>query len=171
MQTELESLALFKNLTPEERAEIGALLEPTSFEAGEKLFSEGSTGEHFYVLLSGVVEVTKEVFPGRGQRLAIMDAPTVVGEMGLLTESKATATVTAREPVEARRLGRRAFLELLDNGSGGAHKLVYEIGRTLAERMANTDEAIARIVARLDEADRDRDFEVFQDKLIREWSF
>lgn len=171
MQTDLDTLPLFDNLTPEERTEIGALLQPASFKAGEKLFSEGKPEDNFYVLVSGVVEVTKEVFPGRAQRLAVMDAPTVVGEMGLFAEPKAAATVTASEPVEARRLSREAFLERLDAGSVAAHKLAYEMGRTLAERMANTDEAIARIVARLDETDRDRDFEVFQDKLMREWSF
>jgi DUF917 family protein len=52
-----------------------------------------------------------------------------------------------------------------------AYKVAYEIGRTLAEKMAQTDESIAKVVAKLEDAESDRDFDVFRDKLIREWSF
>ncbi len=104
---------------------------------------------------------------------AIMQAPTVVGEMGLMTEPRATATVTAKSDTEGWRLPRSAFLEKLDAGSIAAHKVAYEIGRTIAGRMAATDEAVAKIVARLDDEQdsSDRDFEVFGDKLMRDWSF
>jgi CRP-like cAMP-binding protein len=102
-----------------------------------------------------------------------MRAPTVVGEMGLLTEPRATASVKARTPVRAYGIDRDRFLEMLDADSPAACKVVYEIGRTLAARMARTDEAIAGIIARLESAGAGEitDFEVFQDRLIREWTF
>lgn len=173
MHPTLESLPLFETLTPEERSELEPLLEPTSFAAGEEIITEGGPEDYLHVLTSGEVEVHKEVVPGRRQHLATMEAPTVVGEMGLMTEPRATATVTARSATEGWRLPREAFLEKLDAGSFAAHKVAYEIGRTIAERMAATDEAVARIVARLDEerAASNRDFEVFGDKLMRDWSF
>jgi hypothetical protein len=37
--------------------------------------------------------------------------------------------------------------------------------------MARTDASIADIIAQLEEAGEATDFEVFQDRLIREWSF
>lgn len=173
MQPTLQNLPMFASLTPEERAEIESLLEPASFEEGEEILSEGGPEGYLYVLTSGEVEVDKEVFPGRRQHLATMTAPTVVGEMGLMTEPRATATVTAKTAAEGFRLPRDAFLHKLDSGSLAAHKIAYEIGRTIAGRMADTDEAVARIIARLDDerASSDRDFEVFGDKLMREWSF
>ena len=173
MQPPLESLPLFETLTPEERSEIESLLEPASFDAGEEIITEGGPEEHLYALTTGDVEVHKEVVPGRRQHLAAMRAPTVVGEMGLMTDPKATATVTATSAAEGWRLPREAFLQKLDSGSIAAHKVAYEIGRTIAGRMADTDEAVAKIVARLDDehASSDRDFEVFGDKLMRDWSF
>ncbi|WP_166395484.1 cyclic nucleotide-binding domain-containing protein [Rubrobacter marinus] len=171
MQPTLETLPLFRSLTPEERSELESLLEPASFAEGEDLITEGGPEEHLYALTSGEVEVHKEVVPGRRQHLATMRAPTVVGEMGLMTTPKATATVTAKSDTAGWRLPRAAFLEKLDAGSVAAHKVAYEIGRTIAGRMADTDEAVARIVARLDDASSDRDFEVFGDKLMRDWSF
>ena len=47
------------------------------------------------MITSGTVEVYKTVLPGRRQHLATIEAPTVVGEMGLLTEPRAAASVEA----------------------------------------------------------------------------
>ena len=167
----LEGLPLFKDLTPEERAELETLFEPASFADGETIFEEGGLEEYLYVLTSGAVEVHKEVFPGRQQHLATIKAPTVVGEMGLVAEPQAAATVTARGPVEARRLPRETFLEKLEAGSSAAYKIAYEIGRTLAEKMARTDEYITEVAAQLEDAELERDFDAFRDKLMQEWSF
>lgn len=169
----LRDVPLFRHLNEEEREELEELLEPAGFEAGETIFEEGGPEERLYVITSGTVEVHKKVLPGRRQHLATIEAPSVVGEMGLLTEPRATASVEARTPVEAYGIDRDRFLEMLDDDSPAACKVVYEIGRTLAGRMARTDESIAGIIAQLESAGVDdlTDFEVFQDRLIREWSF
>jgi CRP/FNR family cyclic AMP-dependent transcriptional regulator len=167
----LEGLPLFNSLKPEEQAEIEALLEPANFGAGEEIFEEGGPEKYLYILTSGTVQVYKEILPGQRQHLATMHAPTVVGELGLMSEPKAAASVVAEEPVEALRLSHEEFLEKLESGSSTAHKVVYEIGRTLADRMAETDESITKIVARLEDTRSDRDFDIFRNKLMQEWSF
>jgi CRP-like cAMP-binding protein len=169
-ETPLKGIPIFGRLDAEERAELEELLEPAGFEAGETVFEEGGPEDYLYVLTSGTVEVHKKVLPGRDQLLATMSAPTVVGEMGLLTESRAAATVTAKTRVEAHRINRDAFLEMLDEDSPAACKVIYEIGKTLSERMAATDEAIARIITRIEDAGP-QDLDMFQDRLIQEWSF
>ena len=167
----LREVPFFRHLNDEEREELEDLLEPASFEAGETIFEEGGPEERLYVITSGTVEVHKMVVPGRRQRLATVEAPTVVGEMGLLTEPRAAASVEARTRVEAHGIDRDRFLEMLDADSPVACKVVYEIGRTLAARMARTDASIADIIAQLEGAGEAADFEVFQDRLIRDWSF
>ncbi|MDX6381501.1 MAG: family transcriptional regulator, cyclic receptor protein [Rubrobacteraceae bacterium] len=165
----LEGLPLFEDLTSEEKAELGALLEPASFGAGTKILEEGAPTGYLYVITSGAVEVSKEVFPGHRQCLAILEKPAIVGEITLINGPRATASVMAQGPVEAWRLSHETFLEKLEAGSLAAYKVAYQIGRILAERMAKTDESIAEIVAQLEKSDRD--FEAFRDKLIQEWSF
>jgi CRP/FNR family transcriptional regulator, cyclic AMP receptor protein len=167
-ETPLGGIKIFDRLDAEERAELEELLEPAGFGAGETIFREGGPEDYLYVLTSGTVEVSKNVSPGRDQLLATVEAPTVVGEMGLLTESRAAATVTAKTGVEGHRINRDEFLEMLDEDSPAACKVVYEIGKTLSERMAATDEAIARIIAQI-ESPGPRDLDVFHDSLIREW--
>ena len=170
---DLKDLPLFRHLNAEEREELEDLLEPAGFEAGESVFEEGGPEEKLYVITSGTVEVHKGVLPGRRQHLATVEAPTVVGEMGLLTEPRAAASVEAKTRVEAYGIDRDRFLEMLDDDSPAACKVVHEIGRTLAGRMAKTDESIAGVIVQLERAAADEaaDFEIFQDRLIREWSF
>ena len=168
----LSDVPIFKHLDEDERAEFEELLEPARFETGQRIFEEGAPEERLYVITSGTVEVYKSVLPGRRQRLAIIEAPTVVGEMGLLTEPRAAASVEAMTMVEAHGVGRDRLLEMLDADSPAACKLVYEIGRTLAERMAATNETVAEVISRLENAvGRSEDIDVFRDQLIQDWSF
>ena len=167
----LRDVPLFRHLNDEEREELEELLEPAGFEAGETVFEEGGPEERLYVITSGTVEVHKGVLPGRRQHLATIEAPTVVGEMGLLTEPRAAASVEAKTSVEAYGIDRDHFLEMLDADSPAACKVIYEIGRTLSERMAKTDRSVVEIIARLEDADEATDTDVFRDHLIREWSF
>jgi CRP/FNR family transcriptional regulator, cyclic AMP receptor protein len=166
----LRDVPLFRHLNGEELEELEELLEPAGFEAGEAIFEEGGPEERLYVITSGTVEVHKTVLPGRRQHLATLPAPTVVGEMGLLTEPRATASVRARTGIVAYGIDRDRFLEMLDDDSPAACKVVYEIGRTLADRMARTNESIAEIIGQL-ESSETADFEIFHDRLIREWTF
>lgn len=169
----LGEVPFFRHLSYEEREELEQLLEPVSFAAGEPVFEEGGPEENLYVVTSGTLEVYKEVLPGRRQHLATVEAPTVVGEMGLLTEPRAAASVEAKTPVVAQGIDRDRFLEMLDADSPAACKVIYEIGCTLAQRMDKTDAAIAEIIAPLEEEGTHdpRDIDVFRDRLIQEWSF
>jgi CRP/FNR family cyclic AMP-dependent transcriptional regulator len=168
----LREVPFFRHLNDEEREELEELLEPAGFEAGETIFEEGGPEERMYVITAGTVEVHKMVLPGRRQHLATIEAPTVVGEMGLLTEPRAAASVEARTQIQAYAIDRDRFLERLDDDSPAACKVVHEIGRTLANRMARTNETIADIIGQLEAASGEAtDFDIFQDRLIREWSF
>ena len=168
----LEELDLLRHLTPEEREELARLMEPVSFAPREEIIEEGRPEDALYVLVSGTVEVHKKVLAGRTRRLAVMQAPTVVGEVGLLAGGAgAVATVRARTRVRGYRLPKAELLRLLDEESPAAFKLVYELGRLLADRMARTDASIAEVINQLERYDPDQthDFSVFQDRLIQEW--
>jgi CRP/FNR family transcriptional regulator, cyclic AMP receptor protein len=170
---DLSDVPIFGLLDDDERAEFEELSEPVSFEAGQKILEEGAPESRLFVLTSGTVEVYKSVLPGRRQRLATIEAPTMIGEMGLLTEPRAAASVEAITRVEAHGLGRDRLLEMLDADSPAACKLVYEIGRTLAERMAATNETVAEVISRLENTNArgSEDIDVFRDQLVQDWSY
>ena len=66
-------------------------------------------------------------------------------------------------------MGRDRLLEMLDADSPAACKLVYEIGRTLAERMAHTNATVAEVVSRLKTPRGSDDIDVFRDQLVQDW--
>lgn len=165
----LEEIPLFRKLTPAERAELEELLTPAHFDAGEAIIEEDGAEETLYVLTSGTVEVYKTVIPGRAQMLARMSTPTLVGELGLLTEPKAIATVVARTPVDAYEIDRSEFLASLEGGSLAASKVVHEIGKTLAVRMLHTDRVVSEVIDRIENSPQDVDLETFQDRIMNDW--
>ena len=148
--SQLEDLPLFENLTRQEVEELDELVEPVRFRRGETIFEEDGPEEYLYAITSGTVEVNKEILPGRQQHLATMQAPTVIGEMGLLTEPRSATTVTAKTRVEAQAFPRGALVERLEAGDEAACKVAYQLGRTLARRMAQTDDAIGEIIAHME---------------------
>ncbi len=169
---DLRDVPIFKHLDEDERAEFEEISEPVSFEAGQRIFEEGAPEGRLYVITSGTVKVYKNVLPGRRQHLATIEAPSVIGEMGLLTEPRAAATVEATTRVEAYGVDRDRLLEMLDADSPAACKLVYEIGRTLAERMAATNDTVAELISRLENTAGDSEYiDVFRDRLVQDWSF
>ncbi|MDQ3864948.1 MAG: cyclic nucleotide-binding domain-containing protein [Actinomycetota bacterium] len=169
---DLSDVPIFKHLDEDERAEFEEISEPVSFEAGQRIFEEGAPEGRLYVITSGTVKVYKNVLPGRRQHLATIEAPSVIGEMGLLTEPRAAATVEATTRVEAYGVDRDRLLEMLDADSPAACKLVYEIGRTLAERMAATNDTVAVLISRLENTAGDSEYiDVFRDRLVQDWSF
>jgi CRP-like cAMP-binding protein/Zn-dependent protease len=105
---ELRGLSCFAGLST---AQLWELLEGgawVSFAPGEQIMREGDVGDSFYALSSGQVDIVKD------ERLVnTIGRGSYFGEVALLMEVPRTATVTARTPVRAFRLGREGFDRLV----------------------------------------------------------
>ena len=73
---------------------------------GSALIIEGESGDEFFVLLSGITEVTLD-----GTTLRIAEAPDFFGEIALLRDTPRMASVHATTRVEVGVIGRAAFLD------------------------------------------------------------
>ena len=165
-------VGFFEFLSEEERAEFARVVENTIFEPGEILIEEGAEPASLFVLLSGQVEVNKRV-PGRSDRLlAVLEATdgrAIVGERGLLSDSEASATVRAKERVEAVKMPRERFQAMIREGRPAAYKLAYQIARILAERIARLDEEVVEVTREIERRGA-TDLDAFRDKLLTEWT-
>jgi CRP-like cAMP-binding protein len=113
----VRSIPVFSALGPAELDLVFAKLEEHRFAPGDVLMRQGEVGDRFYVIVSGRVEVLVAP-PGAaqgapGERVATLGEGQYVGEIALLLDVPRTATVRAREPVNALSLGRREFRDLL----------------------------------------------------------
>lgn len=85
-----------------------------SLEAGEVLMAEGAIADALYLVICGVLEVTKEDPDRPTVRLGRVADGAVLGEMALVLSKPRTATVTALTEVEVLRIdvaGLRAVAE------------------------------------------------------------
>jgi CRP/FNR family transcriptional regulator, cyclic AMP receptor protein len=167
----LRNVEFFEFLSDEERAELVEAAEFAVFRPGEFLIEEGAALSSFFVLASGRVEVHKRI-PGRGDKLlAVLDAMnerTLVGELSLLDDGVASATVRAQGEAEAVKIPRETFRTMIREGRPVAYKLAYRISHILARRLARMNEEVVEIVREL-ESRGEPELEAFR-KLLTEWS-
>jgi CRP-like cAMP-binding protein len=86
-----------------------------TFVAGERIMNEGDDGDQMYFVHHGKVDVL--VGP-KHQKVAVLEAGCVVGEMALLGAPKCTATIQAAEFCDCRVLDKHTFHLLLKKFPG-----------------------------------------------------
>lgn len=111
---------------------------------GERFIVEGDPGDCLYVTVRGEVDI---VVDGVG-KVATRGERSVNGEMALLSSTARTASCVAATAVEALRIDRREFLELLRERP----ELGLGIIQVLARRL---DEVSRKASARTDKPPRD----------------
>ncbi|UCC62788.1 MAG: cyclic nucleotide-binding domain-containing protein [Anaerolineae bacterium] len=105
-------VVLFRALTPNERAEVASLLTLARYPAGTAICQEGSSGDAFFIITRGQVKVTTAK-SGRQRVLAYLHEDDFFGEGALLAERPRDATVTTLTDLEALRLAREDFIQLV----------------------------------------------------------
>jgi CRP/FNR family cyclic AMP-dependent transcriptional regulator len=104
---------VFKHVSDDHLREIARHSHRRVFPAGTVLMTQGATSDSMDVLVHGRVKIER-VFPGQSEAmlLAELGPGDVVGEMGVLSGSPRTATVTALDDIETLEL-QAAFLKKL----------------------------------------------------------
>lgn len=125
----IESIELFKELTPEELRLLADRLHYAPFTAGEIVTKQGAVAHYLYVITEGSVEVRTHV-EGASKPVSTLEAPAFFGEMGLMTGEPRLADVIALEDIECFRLEKEALQRVL----GERPEVAEEMSRTLAKR-------------------------------------
>jgi CRP-like cAMP-binding protein len=100
---------LFTVLSSADRQRLRSRFRLLEVESGGALIREGTPAEGLLVLLSGSCEVVR----GDRERLSMLEPGDIAGEMSLLTQSPAIATVRARTKTWAIELAGADFLRIL----------------------------------------------------------
>lgn len=125
----LGSIDFLELLDDNEREFVAKGLQPAQFSAGENIAVQGREAHWMYILTEGSAEV--RISDGdQEQIVATLEAPTILGEMGLMTGEPRSATVVATSPVHTYRLYRDNFQQILSDRP----QLVEAISKILATR-------------------------------------
>ena len=106
---------------------LASRLEPITATDGQWLMREGETGDRFYLIETGEIEVSRD-----GKVLRAMGPGSGVGEIALLHGVPRTASVQASGDVTGYSLDRAAFLEAV-TGHSASHSLAMTL---VDERLA-----------------------------------
>jgi small-conductance mechanosensitive channel/CRP-like cAMP-binding protein len=141
----LRAIDLFRPLSDEELRLAAANFRQLHYAAGERLIEEGSTGEGFFVIDRGEVEVTKEI-NGKRRTLARLMEGQFFGEMALLTGEPRSATVVALTDVDVFTIDKPGFHNVLVKNPA----IAVDISAILSERQEALVQAKGDVTAKFD---------------------
>jgi len=128
---------MFEKLVPSELMEIIHIVEIVQFRAGDVVFREGDTGDAWFVLYRGKVDVLKQGATGE-KKINELGPQACFGEIAILDGSPRSATIRATEDSVVFRVPRKIFGELIDSEQLVAYKLLHQMAILLAGRQRST---------------------------------
>jgi len=136
----LAQIDMFAGLPALHLRQVVAIGSQEEFGRGETIFSEGSIGDKFYVILSGAVRISRFV-PGMGEEaLAVIRNGAYFGEMSLIDEAPRSAAAIAHERCRLFVISRRDLEDLLFVDRDLAYELLWNLVRTLSRRLRATND-------------------------------
>lgn len=120
----LRSAPFFEGWTDDELEHFERIVDRARFAPGDVLIREDEAGQAFLILVSGEAEVSR-----RGEPLRRLHPGDHAGEMALLDDSAASATVIARSDIEALVLYPRDFHNLLETIPSLGRRILVTLAR------------------------------------------
>ncbi len=129
----LKAMQMFRYLSYKELVRVMNITETADFGADEAIFHEGAQGDAMYVVMSGMVRLSKAGIPvaelGKGQHF---------GEMSLVDRSVRSLTATAAETARLAVIKRKDFYDIIKKEPALAVKLLWSFVQELGARLRKT---------------------------------
>lgn len=147
LESEVQSLRqvpMFRDIDPARLKLLAFTSERVQFAPGQRFFSQGDAADAAYVILDGHAEVLLET--PRGEiKVAELGRNALVGEMGILSDTPRSATISAVDATTALRIDKRVFLELLLQFP----QMSIAVMREIAGRLERTNAQLAAAQAKV----------------------
>ena len=144
-----------KSLTVAQATEIAAATVPVGVPADGFAFRQGDRSDGVLILVRGSVEILRQAGDGSQRTLATVNAPTVLGEMGLITDRPRSASARAVSACEFHLLTKKDLKRMLDDEMLSAFKLVGMLADVMARRLEAVDEQLLEIMVACETAARE----------------
>lgn len=122
----LRGIALCRNWHLQAVERFARLSTLTEYPDGAVIFSEGQMVERFFIIFEGEAVVSRDK-----KQLAVIRVGEFFGEIGLLQNSSANATIAARRSLRCLEIPRSEFLRFVTHN----HAVALELERVSSERL------------------------------------
>ena len=130
----LRNLPFLEGAMPEVVEQLAEAAVERSFQPGQVILQEGSTGREVYLIVEGLVEVVKG--HGAEEMVIATNGPgTFFGEMALIEDMPRFAAIRALEPTRLLEFSERDVRSVLIRQP----LLLYQVTRVLSARVRETD--------------------------------
>ena len=143
---QFHTVPALKGLTAAELDVVDSITFSVALKPGQVLFKEGDPGDGMYVIVSGSVEVTKQVDEVSRWQIAQHGPGMCFGEMALLGSQSRAATCAALEPTLLLKVPYKDFSALLKQSNVAALKITGNLARSLSMRLSQLLADQARIL-------------------------
>lgn len=109
----LASVEILSDLSNDELRLLAFGAEQMDFRAGRTLYREGQLADCGFVVLEGVISLTRRIGPDDVE-LRTVGANHILGEMALITQTNRLTTATATQDTQTLRINRNLFRRMLE---------------------------------------------------------
>lgn len=132
------TVPLFEGLDYKEISELLKMAEDVPTKNGDEIVRQGEPGDGFYIISAGSFEVLKA--GSDSKVLARLEELSYFGEMSLVTQEVRAASVICVADGRLKRFSSEKFSALLAGGSLTGYKVVHNMCRILAQRLARLED-------------------------------
>jgi CRP/FNR family cyclic AMP-dependent transcriptional regulator len=141
------AVPLFQNFTEEEILTVISICEMRPFVEGEILVESGSESDEMMLILSGTLLVKT----ANDTPLAQLFCPDTIGEMGMLTGARRSATIEGVEKGRVAVLPKASLMQVLDDHTDMAVRFYKNVFEVLAVRLRNENFLIETLREQVEE--------------------
>lgn len=98
--------------------------------SGEVLFRRDEPSDGGYVIVTGAIALEPSEHGGDTR---VVRAPTLIGDMALITKTRRPVTATAREPTAVLKISRQLFHRVLGDSPRSAERLKHVLSERLLQ--------------------------------------
>lgn len=137
----LKRTNLFSDLNQKELDSLSSILVMNHFPKGHRVFSEGSEGEHMYIVITGKVNITRDWGILNREMSITLNKGDFFGEMSILDNNSRCANATMAESGVLLSIDRNEFREIISRSP----EFSFHIMSTLCKRLRKANDDLAKL--------------------------
>jgi extracellular factor (EF) 3-hydroxypalmitic acid methyl ester biosynthesis protein len=141
-----EALTILADLSESDREWVFKVGIEEQFNVNASVITEGSTPESVFIVLNGLLAAHVE--PMGSEPVGRIGPGEIVGEMSMLEDLPASATLVALEPTRVLSIARSALTEKIDQDAAFAARLYRALARSLTRRLLDRVSYLGSIIAK-----------------------
>ena len=143
--TFLLTTPMFEELEPADIGEITHIIDILKFNPGDIIFREGETGDAWFTLYKGEVEVLKQSESG-DKVIKAIGPHSCFGEIAVLDGLPRSATIRVAKESVVFRIPLDKFTTLINSNDLVAYKLIKQMAIMLANRQRASTLALSKLL-------------------------